>query len=36
VGAFQIVNPKTITKTVQEYVEAIINQLENQGIIPQR
>jgi len=36
VGAFQIVNPKTITNTVQEYVEAIINQLENRGIIPQR
>jgi hypothetical protein len=36
VGAFQIVNPKTITKTVQEYVEAIINQLENRGIITQR
>ena len=36
VGAFQIVNPKTITSTVQEYVEEIINQLENQGIIPQR
>jgi hypothetical protein len=36
VGAFQIVNPKTITKTVQEYVGAIINQLENRGIIPQR
>lgn len=35
VGAFQIVDPKTITKSVQEYVEAIINQLENQGIIPQ-
>jgi len=35
VGAFLIANPKTITKTVPEYVEALINKLENQDIIPQ-